>query len=113
MIVALRRALRIAGTPARVALIALIRLYQVTLSGLLGVRCRFYPSCSSYAERAIENVGAVRGLGLIGWRLLRCSPLSRGGVDHPPVPSRPWKVALYDGAIQPEGRPEPPSEAVA
>jgi putative membrane protein insertion efficiency factor len=113
MIGALRHGLWIAGTPARVALIALIRVYRVTLSGLLGGHCRFYPSCSSYSEQAIQNVGAVSGLALAAWRVLRCSPLSRGGVDHPPLPSRPWKGPVYDGDIQSEPRTEPPSEAVA
>jgi putative component of membrane protein insertase Oxa1/YidC/SpoIIIJ protein YidD len=45
----LRRALWLVGTPARAALIGLIRLYRITLSGWLGGQCRFYPTCSHYA----------------------------------------------------------------
>jgi uncharacterized protein len=80
----LKRGLWIAGTPARLGLVAFIRLYQVTLGGLMGGRCRFYPTCSRYAEQAIRECGAVRGLALTVWRVLRCSPLSGGGVDYPP-----------------------------
>ena len=43
-----------AGAPARLALLGLIRLYRVTLSGWLGGQCRFYPTCSHYAEDAIR-----------------------------------------------------------
>ena len=67
-------------------LIAFIRVYQYTLSPLLGPRCRYYPSCSNYAVDALREHGAVRGLGLAAWRLLRCNPFSNGGYD--PVPPR-------------------------
>ena len=50
-----------AGAPARLALLGLIRLYRVTLSGWLGGQCRFYPTCSRYAEDAIRLHGAMRG----------------------------------------------------
>jgi putative membrane protein insertion efficiency factor len=64
--------------------IFLIRVYQWTVSPLLGPRCRFYPSCSHYALEAVQRFGAVRGgwLGLV--RLLRCHPWQPGGYD--PVP---------------------------
>jgi putative membrane protein insertion efficiency factor len=101
MIEVVRRGLWIVGTPPRVALLAVVRIYRATLSGVLGGRCRFYPSCSSYAEQAIRELGAVRGLALTVWRVLRCSPLSRGGVDHPPRSGRRTATGpLYDNAIQ-------------
>ena len=62
----------------------LIRLYQWTLSPMLGARCRFYPSCSCYAHEAIERHGALRGAWLAAKRVLRCHPFSPGGYD--PVP---------------------------
>ena len=62
----------------------LIRVYQWTLSPMLGARCRFYPSCSCYAHEAILRHGALTGTWLAAKRLLRCHPFSPGGYD--PVP---------------------------
>ena len=61
--------------------------YRLAISPLLGPRCRFYPSCSSYALEALERHGAVRGLWLALWRILRCHPWYPGGYD--PVPREP------------------------
>jgi putative membrane protein insertion efficiency factor len=66
--------------------IGLIRVYQYTLSPMLGQRCKYYPSCSNYAIGALREHGPIRGLGLASWRLLRCNPFSNGGYD--PVPPR-------------------------
>jgi putative membrane protein insertion efficiency factor len=70
-------------TMCRSILIALIRGYQWLFSPLLPPACRFYPSCSEYAVLAIQYYGPVRGLLKAAWRLLRCNPLSRGGIDDP------------------------------
>ena len=70
----------------RHVLMGLIRLYQLTLSPLLGANCRFYPSCSCYAHAAIERHGALRGAWLGAKRLLRCHPFAPGGYD--PVPDK-------------------------
>jgi len=77
-----------AGAPARLALLGLIRLYHVTLSGWLGGQCRFYPTCSRYAEDAIRLHGAMRGTLMAAWRIARCGPFTAGGVDHVPTPAR-------------------------
>ena len=77
-----------AGAPARLALLGLIRVYRVTLSGWLGGQCRFYPTCSHYAEDAIRMHGAIRGTLMAAWRIARCGPFTRGGVDHVPAPTR-------------------------
>jgi len=87
-----------AGAPARLTLIAAVRVYRATLVGVLGGQCRFHPSCSEYAEQAVRSVGAFRGGALAVWRILRCSPLSAGGVDP-----APGATPLYDNAIH--GRP--------
>jgi putative membrane protein insertion efficiency factor len=79
-----RRAFRGIGAPARVLLTGLIRVYRVTLSGWLGGQCRYYPTCSHYAEEAIQVHGAVKGTGLAVWRVLRCNPFGGGGVDRVP-----------------------------
>lgn len=64
------------------ALVAVIRTYQVAVSPLFGGRCKYYPTCSHYAADAIREVGAVRGSILAAWRVLRCNPWSHGGVDR-------------------------------
>jgi len=64
-------------------LILLIRLYQYTLSPLLGRVCRFEPSCSRYMIGSLEKYGLFKGLGKGLWRLCRCHPWSRGGYDPP------------------------------
>jgi uncharacterized protein len=78
----IRRALWTMGTPVRAMEIGLIRLYRATLSGWLGGHCRFYPSCSHYAEDAIRERGALSGTALGIWRILRCNPFGQGGIDH-------------------------------
>ncbi|NNF51498.1 MAG: membrane protein insertion efficiency factor YidD [Gammaproteobacteria bacterium] len=72
----------------RKILIWLIRGYQALLSPMLGQRCRFYPSCSSYTIQAIETRGAARGLVLAARRLARCHPWHPGGADPVPEPRR-------------------------
>jgi putative membrane protein insertion efficiency factor len=74
---------RRAGLPARLLLLAL-EAYRALLSPLLGGHCRFWPSCSVYAQEAIEKHGAWRGVRLTLLRLARCQPFARGGID--PVP---------------------------
>ncbi|HYT78513.1 MAG TPA: membrane protein insertion efficiency factor YidD [Actinomycetota bacterium] len=95
----LARGAWIAGAPARHGLIALIWLYRVSVGGLMGGQCRFYPSCSAYAEQAIRQQGAVRGVALAVWRVARCSPLSKGGVDYPPQERRAALGRVYDNDI--------------
>lgn len=69
----------------RLILLALIRLYQGTLSRLNPPNtCRFYPSCSHYGYQAIYKHGAIKGTGMAVWRVLRCNPFNPGGFD--PVP---------------------------
>jgi putative membrane protein insertion efficiency factor len=66
--------------------ILLVRAYQLLLSPFAGGACRFEPTCSAYAIRAIEDHGASRGLWLALGRLARCHPFARPGID--PVPPR-------------------------
>lgn len=63
-----------------------IHLYRWVLSPLLPRACRFYPSCSAYALKALEVHGPVRGSALTVARLCRCHPFNDGGVD--PVPEQ-------------------------
>lgn len=63
-----------------------IKLYKKYISPLLGNHCRYRPTCSTYMIQAIEIHGAVKGLILGTWRILRCNPWSKGGYD--PVPPK-------------------------
>ena len=68
-----------------IAVLALIRLYQMTISrGLPANTCRFYPSCSHYGYQAVYKHGALKGSLMAAWRVLRCNPFNPGGYD--PVP---------------------------
>jgi len=73
-------------------LIAIIRVYQLTLSRLIlvavGPVCRFEPSCSRYAAACLEGHGALRGSLLSVKRLCKCHPFHPGGYDPPPPPRR-------------------------
>ncbi|HEX2648382.1 MAG TPA: membrane protein insertion efficiency factor YidD [Burkholderiales bacterium] len=70
----------------RTLLRSLLRLYRYAVSPMLAPACRFHPSCSVYAEEAIEAHGALRGGWLTARRLCRCGPWHAGGFD--PVPGK-------------------------
>lgn len=80
----LRRATAWLARLPRQGVVLLLRVYRAVVSPMYGPTCRFYPSCSEYALVAVERHGVLRGGALAGWRLLRCNPWNRGGVD--PVP---------------------------
>jgi uncharacterized protein len=67
--------------PTALAL-ALLRIYQIVISPVLPVQCKYHPTCSAYAVEAIRSFGILKGLVLAGWRLLRCNPWSVGGIDR-------------------------------
>ena len=69
---------------ARTLAVALVRLYQLLVSPFFRGSCRYWPSCSSYAEEAFRRHGVFRGLYLTTRRLMRCHPLGAHGYD--PVP---------------------------
>ena len=94
----LRQTLWALGAPARWLLVGGIKLYRVTLSSILGGQCRFYPTCSHYGEEAIQVHGALKGSALAVWRILRCHPFSKGGVER--VPPRRDRHAKYENVIQ-------------
>jgi putative membrane protein insertion efficiency factor len=80
-------------------LILPIKVYQLTISPLLGDVCRYYPSCSKYAVGALHMHGPFKGLVLTSYRLVRCTPFTEGGLD--PVPDRgDWKPKIL-----PDGSP--------
>ncbi len=72
-------------------LLALIRAYQLTLSALIGRRCRYLPTCSDYSSEAIRLHGAWHGTMLGFARVCRCHPWGQSGFD--PVPK------VYEGPV--------------
>ena len=84
--------------PLRALVLAPITLYRRVISPLLGPRCRFHPTCSAYADQAIREFGILRGLLLAGWRILRCNPWNKGGLDP-----------VEDQRLFTSGRAAPPS----
>ncbi|MCX6025934.1 MAG: membrane protein insertion efficiency factor YidD [Chloroflexi bacterium] len=65
--------------------LALIRVYQMTLARLIPVNtCRFYPTCSHYGYQAVAKYGLLKGGAMAAWRVLRCQPFNPGGYD--PLP---------------------------
>ncbi len=72
----------VARIPSRL-LIGLVRIYQWTLSPIIGRQCRFQPTCSHYFIGAVEKYGAIRGSAKGLWRICRCNPFCRGGYDPP------------------------------
>lgn len=70
------------------ALLTALRMYKRLVSPMFLPACRYVPSCSEYAQEAIERYGALRGSMKAVWRVLRCHPLARGGfdpVEHPHI----------------------------
>jgi putative membrane protein insertion efficiency factor len=56
--------------------------YRAVISPNLAPRCKYYPSCSTYAVEAVRELGVIRGSILAAWRVVRCNPFSHGGVDE-------------------------------
>ena len=92
-----RRAPRLAGR-------GLVKAYRYTLSPLIGFECRHLPTCSDYADQAIERYGLWAGGWMILARLLRCQPFGTSGLDFvaEAIPPRarwymPWRYARWRG----------------
>lgn len=80
--------------PLVALLLVPLTLYRRFISPLFPPRCRYYPSCSAYAVEALTVHGAFKGLLLGSWRVVRCNPWSRGGVDHVP-PQGSWRAPQW------------------
>jgi putative membrane protein insertion efficiency factor len=61
--------------------LGLLRLYKRWISPSFPPSCRYVPTCSEYAMEAVERYGVVRGGAMAAWRVLRCHPLAKGGLD--------------------------------
>jgi putative membrane protein insertion efficiency factor len=71
--------------------VVILRAYRAVISPLYGDVCRYYPSCSAYALGSIQQHGVIKGVALGSWRLLRCHPWTKGGVDD----VRPRRAPRY------------------
>lgn len=89
----------------RNAVILLLTGYRAVVSPLYGDVCRYHPSCSRYALEAVQQSGVVVGSALAVWRVLRCNPWSRGGVDDPPAGPHPSHRITTHGFVQPAEQP--------
>ena len=79
----------------RYLVLGLIKFYRRFISPLFPPKCKYYPTCSTYAMEAVRRFGAVKGSALAVWRILRCNPWSMGGIDH--VPEKfTFRVKKYD-----------------
>ncbi len=64
-------------------LVRLLELYRKYLSPLKPPTCRYYPTCSEYAILSLKKYGLFIGILKSVWRILRCNPFSKGGIDYP------------------------------
>jgi putative membrane protein insertion efficiency factor len=83
----------------------LVALYRITLSPLIGPRCRHLPSCSEYADEAIDRFGLWAGAWVALARIVRCHPWGTSGLDMvpPDLPAKsrwytPWRYGRWRGA---------------
>jgi putative membrane protein insertion efficiency factor len=106
---AVRRTLGGVASLPRFLLVGLVIGYRRLISPLLGPRCRFYPSCSTYGLEALRVHGAVKGTALTVSRVCRCNPWNAGGVDHVPAKGA-WTPEPY---VSLESRDQVPPTADA
>jgi uncharacterized protein len=78
------RALEFVWLLPRNLCVLILRAYRAVISPLYGDVCRYYPSCSAYALGAIQQHGVVKGVALGTWRIARCHPWAKGGIDDVP-----------------------------
>ncbi|MGN6501719.1 MAG: membrane protein insertion efficiency factor YidD [Pseudolysinimonas sp.] len=75
--------------------VVILRAYRAVISPLYGDVCRYYPSCSAYALGAIQQHGVVKGIALGSWRIARCHPWAKGGVDDVPEHPHPHPTTRF------------------
>lgn len=85
--------------------VLVLRAYRAVISPLYGDVCRYYPSCSSYTLQAIQQRGVVVGSGLGLYRIARCHPWAKGGVDDvPPVRRQKYQVTPFGFVVASHGK---------
>jgi putative membrane protein insertion efficiency factor len=81
--------------------VVILRGYRAAISPLYGDVCRYYPSCSGYALGAIQQHGVVKGVALGTWRIARCHPWAKGGIDDVPERRTPSYQLTHFGFVIP------------
>jgi len=81
--------------------VVILRVYRAVISPLYGDVCRYYPSCSAYALGAIQQHGVFKGIALGTWRIARCHPWAKGGVDDVPERRVPRYQLTHFGFVFP------------
>jgi putative membrane protein insertion efficiency factor len=89
------RALAFVWLLPRNVCVLILRGYRAVISPLYGDVCRYYPSCSAYTLTAIQQHGVVKGVGLGAWRIARCHPWAKGGVDDVPEHAHPHQTTRF------------------
>lgn len=79
--------------------VVILRVYRLVISPLYGDVCRYYPSCSAYALRAIQEYGVVRGVVMGTLRIARCHPWAAGGIDDVPLRHREKYALTHFGFV--------------
>jgi putative membrane protein insertion efficiency factor len=102
----------IAGRAPRLAGRALVNAYRYTFSALVGFHCRHLPTCSSYADEALDRFGLWAGSWMTLARLSRCHPWGTAGLDFvpPALPARarwylPWRYGWWRRGNDAESAP--------
>ena len=97
------RALTFLWLLPRNACVLVLRGYRAAISPLYGQVCRYYPSCSGYALGAIQQHGVIKGVALGAWRIARCHPWAKGGIDDVPARRVPRSRITDFGFVIPTG----------
>ncbi|MCL1907454.1 MAG: membrane protein insertion efficiency factor YidD [Propionibacteriaceae bacterium] len=85
----------------------LLKAYRRWISPMYPPRCKYFPSCSEYSLISVQTHGAIKGVGLTLWRIIRCNPFSLGGYD--PVPGT---QAAVEWEQEQAGQPCPTEQGV-
>jgi putative membrane protein insertion efficiency factor len=90
---------RLAGL-LREAFLLPLHAYRAVISPNVAPRCKYYPTCSTYGVQAVRELGVVKGSIVAAWRVLRCNPFSKGGVDELADRSLfPDRTHTHDGEV--------------
>ncbi|HWH26501.1 MAG TPA: membrane protein insertion efficiency factor YidD [Pseudolysinimonas sp.] len=85
--------------------VLILRAYRAVISPLYGDVCRYYPSCSAYTLGAIQEFGVIRGIVLGAWRIARCHPWAKGGVDDVPARRAPrYQITRFGFVVASHGK---------